>query len=181
MDQPNPFYVTGVDFTGALYIRDKEDEHKVYICLFTCATTRAVHLEVVPDLTVESFMLAFRKFTSRRSLPKTMLSDNASTYLAAVEEIKQLLQSPSLREALAHHGITWLFIPKRAPWYGRFWERLVGLTKQALRKVLGRAFITLPVLQTIVVEIEAVLNDLDICLFRRLGCRAAHPCPSNMW
>ena len=88
-----------------------------------------------------------------------MLSDNASTYLAAAEEIKQLLQSPSLKETLEHHGVTWLFIPKRAPWYGGFWERLVGLTKQAIRKVLGRAFITLPVLQTIVVEIEAVLND----------------------
>ena len=108
VEQPNPFYVTGVDFTGALYIREKEDERKVYICLFMCVTTRAMHLEVVLDLTVESFMLAFRKFTSRRSLPRTMLSDNASTYLTAAEEIKQLFQSPSLNETLEHHGITWL-------------------------------------------------------------------------
>ena len=74
----------------AHYISVKEDEHKVYICLFTCATTQAVYLEVVPDLTVKGFMLAFRKFTNRKSLPKTMLSDNASTNLVAAEEIKQL-------------------------------------------------------------------------------------------
>ena len=159
IEQPNPFKVTGVDFTGALYTRDSGTERKVYICLFTCATTRAVHLEVVLDLTLESFMLAFRKFTSRRSTPTTMISDNASTYLAAAEELTSLFQSPSLKTALEHHGVTWKFIPKRAPWHGGFWERLVGLTKQSLRKVLGRAFVTLPVLQTIVVEIEATLND----------------------
>ena len=59
-----PFSVCGVDFTGALYVREGETERKVYICLFTCATTRAVHLEIVLDMTVESFMLAFRKFAS---------------------------------------------------------------------------------------------------------------------
>ena len=111
----------------------------MYICLCTCATTRAVHLEVVLDLTLESFMLAFRKFTSCRSTPATVISDNTSTYLAAVEELTRLFQSPSLKTALEHHKVTWRFIPKRTPWYGGFWERLVGVTKQSLRKVLGRA------------------------------------------
>ena len=56
-------------------------------------------------------------------------------------------------------GVEWRFIPKRAPWYGGFWERLIGLTKMSLKKILGRAFVTLPMLQTLIVEIEAVLND----------------------
>ena len=56
-------------------------------------------------------------------------------------------------------GTSWRFIPKRAPWYGGFWERLIGLTKSTLKKVLGRTFISLISLQTIIVEIEAVLND----------------------
>ncbi|XP_052255015.1 uncharacterized protein LOC127860777 [Dreissena polymorpha] len=56
-------------------------------------------------------------------------------------------------------GIEWRFIPQRAPWYGGWWERLIGLTKVALKKVLGRAYVTLESLQTIVTEIEAVLND----------------------
>jgi len=71
-----PFEVTGVDFTGALYVKNPEGENKVYICLFTCGLTRAVHLEAVTDLNVETFLQAFRRFVSWKSLPQVMLSDN---------------------------------------------------------------------------------------------------------
>ena len=159
VEASQPFKVTGVDFTGALYVRDTTGERKVYICLFTCACTRAVHLEILHDLTVDSFLLAFRRFSSRKSLPTQMLSDNASTYLAAAEEIKELFESDDLKEALGRQHVTWSFIPKRAPWYGGFWERLIGLTKQAVKKTLGRTFVSLQVLETVVVEIESMLND----------------------
>ena len=120
IEQPISFEVTGVDFTGALYVREDGTERKVYICLFTCATTRAVHLEVVLDLTLESFMLAFRKFTSRRSTPRTVISDNASTYLTAAEELTRLFQSTPLKTALEHHGVTWKFIPNKLLGTGAF-------------------------------------------------------------
>lgn len=55
--------------------------------------------------------------------------------------------------------MTWRFIPRKAPWYGGFWKRLIGLTKSCLEKVLGKAHINLLMLQTMVVEIEAILND----------------------
>ena len=154
-----PFSVTGVDFTGGLFVKTPTNEEKVYICLFTCAATRAVHLEIVEDLSEETFLRAFRRFASRKSLPQKMVSDNASTYLAAAEELKHLFQSTSLRGSLSRRGVDWHFIPKRAPWYGGFWERLIGLTKTVLKKVLGRTHVNLSSLQTIVVEIEAVLND----------------------
>ena len=154
-----PFTYTGVDFTGALYVRQGRNEVKVYLCLFTCATTRAVHLEIVQDLTSESFLLTFRKFVGRRSLPRIMISDNGSTYLSAATELQSLMKLPEVKEELSRRGVTWKFIPKRAPWYGGFWERLVGLTKSAIKKVLGRRHISLTVLETIVVEIEAVIND----------------------
>ena len=149
-----PFTVTGIDFTGALYVHQE-----AYICLFTCATTRAIHLEVVTDLTTETFLLAFHRFTSRKGLPHTVISDNASTYLSAVEELTELFNSTNLTTTLIRQGVTWKFIPKRAPWYGGFWERLIGLTKSCLKKILGRAHINLLTLQTLAVEIEATLND----------------------
>ena len=155
-----PFTITGVDFTGALYVKGSTgQETKVYICLFSCAVSRAVHLEVVNDLTVDTFLLAFRRFCSRKSLPRKMISDNASTYLSAAEEISKIFASDTLKEALESKNISWSFIPKRAPWYGGFWERIIGLTKQAVKKTLGRAFITQAQLETIVVEIEAMLNN----------------------
>lgn len=115
-----PFTVTGVDFTGALYVKDKDGERKVYVCLFTCACSRAVHLEIVSDLSVETFLLAFRRFASCKSSPRQMISDNASTYLAAAEELRKLFESDTLKTALAHQNVTWHFIRKRAPWYGDF-------------------------------------------------------------
>ena len=88
-----------------------------------------------------------------------MISDNASTYLAAAEAIQKLFQSDALKGALERQNVTWEFIPKRAPWCGGFWERMIGLTKQAVKKTLGRAFISCEQLETIVVEVEAMLND----------------------
>ncbi|XP_063436701.1 uncharacterized protein LOC134718141 [Mytilus trossulus] len=155
-----PFTVTGVDFTGALKVRNKNGkDSKAYICLFTCASTRAVHLEIVTDLTEEQFILAFRRFSSRKSLPKIMLSDNATSYVASAKEIERLTSSPTLQATLNSQGTEWKFIPKRAPWYGGFWERLIGLTKNCIKKVLGRSYVSLDVLNTTVIEVEAILND----------------------
>ena len=132
---------------------------KVYLYLFTCATTCAVHLGIIQDLSTETFLLAFHKLAGRRSLPKLMISDNRSTYMSAAEELRSLMEKTEVKEELGRRGVTWQFIPKRAPWYGGFWKRLVGLTKTTIKKVLGRRHVSLRTLETIVVEIEAILND----------------------
>ena len=132
-----PFTITRVDFTGALYVQGYNQELKVYICLFTCATSRAIHLKVVNDLSVDIFLLSFKRFASRRSLPHIMVSDNASTYQSAAEELLKLFKSQGLSHSLSKQGVQWRFIPKRAPWYGGLWECLIGLTKSTLKKVLG--------------------------------------------
>ena len=155
-----PFTVTGIDFTGALYIKNVHGaETKVYVCLFTCAVTRAIHLELVPDMTTRTFLNAFRRFVSRRSLPHHIISDNATTYLAAADEIHKLMHSEEVARYLANHRITWTNIVKRASWYGGFYERLIGLTKTAIKKVLGRSFVTYDELHTVLCEIEASLNE----------------------
>ena len=76
----------------------------MYICLLTCASTRATHLETVTDLSAETFLLAFRQFASSRSIPSVMLSDNASTYLAAAEELKKLFGCDVIKEVLGLIG-----------------------------------------------------------------------------
>ena len=76
------FSVTGVEFTGALYVKhDNGDEKKTYICLFTCTTCKAVHLEVVSDL-LTTFLMAFHRFAAWRSLPQVM---NTTMYASATE------------------------------------------------------------------------------------------------
>ena len=117
-------------------------EIKSYICCSGVLVTRAIHLEIVMDLTERSFLQAFLHFASRKSLPRLVVSDNASTFVAGAEKPQYLLQSLSLKEQFTRRGVEGQFIPKRAPWFGGFWERLVELSKIALKKTLGRAFIT---------------------------------------
>jgi hypothetical protein len=93
------------------------------------------------------------------SVPKIMISDNASTYMAAVNHIKRQFESDSLQSTLSHKGTQWQFFPKRLPWYGGWWEILIGLTKTTLKKILGRTYISFETLQTVVSEVDAVMND----------------------
>ena len=71
------FTSTGIDYAGPLYVHRGESSPKVWIALFVCATTRAVHLGVIDSLSTESFLIAFRKFVARRGLPSRIWSDNA--------------------------------------------------------------------------------------------------------
>ncbi|XP_033729886.1 uncharacterized protein LOC117319146 [Pecten maximus] len=131
----------------------------VYICLFTCASTRAIHLEIITDLTEKAFILAFRRFISKKSTPKIMISDNGTTFVAASETIRKLTTSELIEEKLGEHGTEWKFIPKRAPWFGGFWERMIGIVKGAIFKVLNKAYISMEELQTLVSEVEMMIND----------------------
>ena len=87
-----------------------------------------------------------------------MMSDNATTYTSAADDLTQLF-SEETSTLLGREGVTWKFILKKAPWFGGYWERLIGLTKMAIKKTLGRTRINLITLETIVVEIETILND----------------------
>ena len=92
----------GIDFAGPLYVRastsSENVDEKCYVCLFTCATTRAVHLELTRNLTVDSFLLAFRTFTSRRGLPATLVTDDAKTFRGASRERVKILRSKEVLE-----------------------------------------------------------------------------------
>ena len=87
-----------------------------------------------------------------------MISDNAKTFKKASTYLKSMFKTHKVRDHMANIGVDWQFIPERASWYGSWWERLVGLTKQTLKKILGRALVDLETLQTVVTEVESMLN-----------------------
>ena len=90
-----------------------------------------------------------------------MMSDNATTYTSAADDLTQLF-SEETSTLLGREGVTWKFIPKKAPWFSGYWEKLIGLTKMAIKKTLRRTRINLVTLETIVVEIETILNDISL-------------------
>lgn len=122
MDAP-PLTAVGVDYTGAFILRGSKEEPKIdlnaYI-LFTCPSSRAIHLEVVDDLSTTSFLEAFRCFTSHHSLQSLILSDYASTFKSATRTFKSPSRSGVSQKFLTDRKIQRQFIPKRAPWYGGF-------------------------------------------------------------
>ena len=144
-----PFTVMGVDFAGPLLCADTHGK-KLYICLFTCAVTRAVHLELTESLATSDFMLALRRFASRRRLSSVLYSDNANTFKGA---------SIQLQSYFGHLAPEWKWIAPRSPW----WERLVRSVKSALRKSLGSKCLTRCELETTLPEVESCINSRLLC------------------
>ncbi|XP_050309972.1 uncharacterized protein LOC126745954 [Anthonomus grandis grandis] len=153
-----PFEVSGVDMTGPLYIKTGE---KVWICIFTCAIYRAVHLELCMSLSVASFMQALRRFIARRGRPKTIYSDNGTNFVGT----DNMFSRVNFREIVEKSGverIKWRFNPPTGSWWGGFWERLIGILKPLLRKVLGRASLSYEDLSTLICDCEAIINSRPI-------------------
>lgn len=158
-----PFACTGLDYLGPLYIVDSSVNRKIWICLFTCAVVRAVHLEIVQDLSTEEFLLALRRFISRRGKPDQIISDNASTFKLASKTVRSafedIVRSPAVQDYSSIRAIEWKFITQHSPWMGGLYERMVGSVKRSLRKTINGASLTLIQLQTITTEVEAIVNS----------------------
>ena len=150
------FTYTGVDFAGPLVIKGSK---KIWICLFTCLVTRAVHIDVVPDQNTSTFIRCLKRFASRRGLPHKFLSDNGKTFKATKRYIATIFKDDAIIDSLAAQGCQWIFNVEKAPWWGGVFERMIQSTKRCLHKVVGRAVLTLDELTTIVIEIEAVINS----------------------
>ena len=106
-----PFSHVGVDYAGPFHIKvaneqAEERQEKVYVCLFTCTATRAVHLELTRDIGVGTFILALRRFASRRGLPATIISDNAKTFKSSSKQVTKIIRSSEVQGFLKKNRIS---------------------------------------------------------------------------
>ena len=149
----SPFSITGLDFAGPLFVKNKGlPNSKVYILLFTCASSRAIHLELTPNMKSPAFIRGFQRFASRRGTPDEIINDNFKTFKS--KEVKRLMTKLSVHQR---------FILPASPWWGGFYERLVRSVKTALKKILKKALLTFEELQTVLTEVEAVINQRPLC------------------
>ena len=155
------FTFTGLDYAGPLYVKEAKTKtgKKVWICLYTCCVTRAVHLDVVPDLTPGAFLRSFRRFTARRGLPSKIVSDNGTTFKSASKQLAELMNNPGVKQYLAEKRVQWIFNLERAPWWGGLFERMVRSMKRCLKKTIGGSKLTYEELMTVTVEVEMILNS----------------------
>ena len=165
-----PFAKCGVDFAGPFLSKPIQPRSKLtlktYICIYVCVATRAIHLEVVSDLSTSSFLACFRRFVSRRGLPSDVYSDCGTNFVGASNELKEMIKfinkqstQDEIQSNTSADRVTWHFNPPSAPHFGGLCEAGVKSMKFHLRRLMGSHPLTFEELSTITTQIEAVLNS----------------------
>jgi hypothetical protein len=163
-----PFSRTGLDYAGPILCRTTSGRghksFKAYIVLFVWMATKAIHLEVVSDLTSSAFLAAYRRFVSRRGLCAELFSDNGTTFVGADAELRCMFRAVSefykdVSPQLIQDGTSWSFIPPYAPHFGGLWEAGVKSVKSLLLKAVGSHTLTFEELTTVLAQVEACLNS----------------------
>ncbi|GFV86569.1 integrase catalytic domain-containing protein [Trichonephila clavipes] len=166
-----PFLPTGIDYCGPFFIRYKHQRkgtyQKIYVAIFVYLASKAVHLEIVSDLTTDAFLATLKRFVARRGKCATISLDNAKNFVGANRELKRLhnlLKFPEekLSSYLSSEGISWNFMPLRAPHFGGLWEAGVKSFKFYLKIAVRNLKMTLEEFLTIITQIEGILNSRPI-------------------
>ena len=157
-----PFESVGLDYFGPLYVKQGRSRVKRYGCLFTCLKCRAVHIEIAHSLTTDSFIMALRRFISRRGPPKQIYSDNGSNFVGAEVELREpisALSQNSIRRYLLDQEVDWFFNPPAASHRGGVWERMIRTVKEVFRSITTEQSMTDEVLVTFMTEAERIVNN----------------------
>lgn len=164
-DLEYPFLNVGVDYCGPVLILDRKGRGsrltKSYICVFICLAIKAVHLELVTDLTKDAFIATLNRFIARRGRPQTIWSDNGTAFIGAYNHLSQFFNSnlDGIQSKLFEQGIKFKTIPPYSPHFGGIWEAAVKSVKYHLRRVLSLANLTYEEMSTCLVQVEAILNS----------------------
>ena len=157
-----PFSVTGVDLFGPFWLKyGRNKKIKSWGAVFTCATVRAIHLEIVQDLSAEAFLHALRRFAAHHEWPMTMISDNGTSFVGAESELKRIFkeEKQQIEDFIVTRKIKWKFNTPQSPHQGGFFESMVKLTKKALRVIVGQQTLSWNEMSTVFAEVESLVNS----------------------
>ncbi|GBL67067.1 hypothetical protein AVEN_220554-1 [Araneus ventricosus] len=176
-ERVNPNFVfnsVGIDFAGPFYIKIKflkrDPPTKIYVCIIICLSTKAIHLELVSDLSSETLIEALKRFMDRRGKCRKILSDNATNFVGTKNEINRLFklmeqQDTLFQNFLSEEEITWSHIPPRAPHHGGLWEVSVKSFKFYFKRVVSNNCLTYEEFLTILIQIEGLLISRPLTRF----------------
>lgn len=164
-----PFAYSGVDFAGPFQTRMSKGRgtktQKGYICVFVCMVTKAIHLELVSDLSTNAFIAAYKRFTARRGNCVEIQSDNGTNFVGANSQLNKDVNmaikqaTAEVASIIANDGTTWKFIPVASPHFGGLWEAGVKAVKSHLKKTLSETTLTFEEFCTVLYQVEACLNS----------------------
>ncbi|KAJ8016407.1 hypothetical protein DPEC_G00006900 [Dallia pectoralis] len=155
------FYSTGTDCFGPFQVKLGRRLEKRWGIIFKCLTTRAVHLDILNNLSTDSFLMAFRRFIARRGTPSEIFSDQGTNFRGGEGELHEAFKdlSPDLQAQLAGQKVSFHFNPPASPHFGGVWEREIRSVKTALYTTVGAQPVAEEVLRTVFIEVEGILNS----------------------
>lgn len=158
-----PFLHCCVDYAGPVMIADRKGRGcrllKSYLCIFVCLSVKAIHLELVTELTKEAFIAALNRFIARRGKPQSISSDNGTNFVGASNDLHTFLTSSNIEYDMAQEGIEFKFTPPYSPHFNGLAEAAVRSTKHHLRRLLQVVHFTYEEMATCLAQIEAILNS----------------------
>lgn len=164
------FLHTAIDYAGPIWTRTSKGRghkaNKAWIAVFICLASKAMHLELVSDLTTASFIAAFRRFTARRGHCSDIYCDNGTNFVGAAGELERMLQccvkNAEWHREVSADGSRFHFAPPGSPHFNGLAEAAVKLAKTSLRKIIGEHTLTFEEMCTFLAQAEAVLNSRPI-------------------
>ena len=162
-----PFTYTGVDMFGPFVIKEGRKELKRYGAIFTCLSSRSIHLESTNSLETDSFILALRRFINRRGEVRQMRSDNGTNFVGASKELQKAVKEMDqmkITDFLLQHNTDWLgweFNTPTASHMGGVWERQIRSCRSILSSLLNNHGQSLndECFRTVLTEVEAIVNS----------------------
>lgn len=140
-----PFTYTGVDVFGPWFITARRTRGGLAQCkrwgvLFTCLSTRAVHIKVIESMDTSSFINSLRFFAIRGS-SQQLHSDCRTNFVGACKELEfqKVLNESEVQRYTNSHGCSWNFNPPHASHMGGAWVRMIGVARRILDSMLMRA------------------------------------------
>jgi len=168
-----PFTSVGVDTFGPWEVvtrktRGGSAESKRWAILFTCLVTRAVHIEIVQEMSSSSFINALRRFVSLRGPVKLFRSDKGTNFTGATDNLRintVNVEDGPVGKFLYDSGITWIFNAPHSSHMGGVWERMIGVARKILDSILldsKSKALTHETLTTFMAEVCAIMNSRPI-------------------
>lgn len=155
-----PFRHVGVDYTSHIWVNEPDGSRKkVYVLVYTCLNVRAVHLDLVPSMSTEHFLLSFKRFSNRFGTPAYLYSDNALSFSAGGRILEACIVSSAFESFCRKCNLKHVQIPLYSAWVGSCWERMIRTVKSCLYKVVGRSSLSYYDLLTTLSDIEDAVNS----------------------
>lgn len=164
------FTNVAIDYTGAVSYKLSRNRgcknSKAYIAIFVCMSTKAIHIELVSDLTADAFVAALRRMIARRGSICNIYSDNGTCFVRANKDLMEMDQNEAFNsiiyDELAQKNIQWHFSPAGAPHFNGLAEAGVKTVKSFLKKAIHNTALTFEEMSTVLNQIEACVNSRPI-------------------